>query len=349
VGATVGSVDAIDVGVQVFRVFAGILQGDLDLHVVRNGLVIDDLAVDGVAGPVEVLDVFDDPPLVAEFLGRVDPLVDELDANAAVEEGEFAEAALEDVVLELCGGKDIAVGLEGDFRPPELRRPHPLEGPQRDAGFKLLLVHGSVATDGGFAPAAEEVDRLEADSVEAAGSFVALLVELGPHVEVGHGGFERADVPSLFGGHLLVLFDGNAAAVVLDADGAVVVDGDGNQRGKAGHRLVDGVVDELVDKVVESLDGAIADVHAVAFADMLPVGELFKLVGRVIVGGDAVIAVAAGGRTVSVRAFGQGGIGGNGFERGLFESIFRHGVLVSVLRWEQVSLLAKQPTRGCRL
>jgi hypothetical protein len=147
-------------------------------------------------------------------------------------------------------------------------------------------------------------------------------------------------------GGLLVLLHGDAAAVVLDADRAVVVDGDGDERGEARHDLVDGVVDELVDQVMQPLDGAVADVHAVTLADVLAVGELFELVGGVVVGRIAVgIAHAVG----FWRKGGIGGIGGDGVERGLFESIFRHGVLVSVLRWGQVSLLAKQPTRGCRL
>src|SRR6185295_19029201 len=81
VGAAVGSVDAVDVGVEVFGVFVGVLPGDFDLHVLGLGLVINDPGMDRFAGPVEVLHVFDDAPLVAVFLGGVDPLVDEPDAD----------------------------------------------------------------------------------------------------------------------------------------------------------------------------------------------------------------------------------------------------------------------------
>ena len=52
--------------------------------------------------------------------------------------------------------------------------------------------------------------------------------------------------------------------------------------GMAGHALVDRVVDHLVDEMMEPAGGVVADVHAKAFADMLPVGEVFQVGGRVL-------------------------------------------------------------------
>ncbi len=60
----------------------------------------------------------------------------------------------------------------------------------------------------------------------------------------------------------------NSTAVVLDRDGLVGVDGDGNVGAVPGQGLVDGVVEDLEYHVVQT--GAVigvTDVHAGAFAD----------------------------------------------------------------------------------
>ena len=76
--------------------------------------------------------------------------------------------------------------------------------------------------------------------------------------------------------------DGDAAAVVLHRDRAVVVDGHGNLRGVAGHRLVDRVVDHLVDEVMQPAGGGVGDVHAGPLADVLQVAEVFEVLGGVV-------------------------------------------------------------------
>jgi len=63
--------------------------------------------------------------------------------------------------------------------------------------------------------------------------------------------------------------DGNAAAVILHADAAVDVDGDGDLGRGLGQRLVDAVVHDLVDQVVQAVDAGVADIHAGALADGL--------------------------------------------------------------------------------
>ena len=60
----------------------------------------------------------------------------------------------------------------------------------------------------------------------------------------------------------------SAAAVVVDRAGAVGIEGDGDQIGMAGKGLVDGVVDDLVDHVVEARAVVgVADIHAGTLAD----------------------------------------------------------------------------------
>ena len=61
----------------------------------------------------------------------------------------------------------------------------------------------------------------------------------------------------------------DTAPVVGNADRAVGVDRDDDLVGMAGHRLVDRVVDYLVDEVVQASGAGGADVHPRAVADVL--------------------------------------------------------------------------------
>ena len=63
--------------------------------------------------------------------------------------------------------------------------------------------------------------------------------------------------------------DRDAAAVVDDPDPAVGQQGHLDPVAVAGQRLVDGVVDDLVDQVVQAALAGRADVHAGALADRL--------------------------------------------------------------------------------
>ena len=87
--------------------------------------------------------------------------------------------------------------------------------------------------------------------------LVGILVELPPGMELGHDHLGGRD--PLLGMDV----GGDAATVVDDGAGAVGVEHHGDQIGMAGERLVDGVVDHLVDHVMQA--GAVvgvADIHA---------------------------------------------------------------------------------------
>src|SRR5207244_8879368 len=120
------------------------------------------------------------------------------------------------------------------------------------AAAEFLVIDVPVAADFDLAPLGEEVHRLDADAVQAAGRLVGLLVELAADVQHGHHGFERGDVAAFFLGDLLVPADGDAAAVVGHGDRAVAVDGDTDFVAEAGHGLVDRVGHQLVDQVVHA-------------------------------------------------------------------------------------------------
>ena len=112
--------------------------------------------------------------------------------------------------------------------------------------------------------------------MEAAGDLVAAAAELAAGVEDGHDHLEGGLA------HLGVLGHGDAAAVVLDGERAVGVDGHLDVGAEAGKGLVDGVVDDLVDQMMIAALGRVADVHGRAHAHGLEPLEDLDGVGVVV-------------------------------------------------------------------
>ena len=93
--------------------------------------------------------------------------------------------------------------------------------------------------------------------MQAARHLVGILVEFSARMQLGHDDFGRGNA------FALVDVDRNAAAIVAHGDRAVGVEHDLHRGGVTGKRLVDGVVDDLVDHVMQA--GAVvgvADIHA---------------------------------------------------------------------------------------
>ena len=115
----------------------------------------------------------------------------------------------------------------------------------------------AVAPDGELEPSRQRVDHRNADAVQAAGNLVRVLVEFSAGVQLGHD--------DLGGGNAFTLVDvdRDAAAVVAHGAGTVGIERDHDVLGEAGQRLVDGVVDDLVDHVMQAgTVVGVADIHA---------------------------------------------------------------------------------------
>ena len=67
----------------------------------------------GSLAPIEILDELEDAALVVERFAVAGAMVAEDDLHAAIEKGQFLQAAVEHVVVELGVGEDLRVGLEG--------------------------------------------------------------------------------------------------------------------------------------------------------------------------------------------------------------------------------------------
>jgi hypothetical protein len=126
-------------------------------------------------------------------------------------------------------------------------------------------------------PLGEGVDHRHTDAVQAARDGVGVAAELAPGVQLGHDHLERRPVLDR------VLVDRDAAAVVDHPDPAVGGQGDVDPGAVAGQGLVDGVVDDLVDEVVQAPRPGRPDVHPGSLADGLQAlqdGDRFGGVAR---------------------------------------------------------------------
>ncbi len=264
---------------QAFVVAVVPLHRHLDAHrhlADRVAAGVEDVRVQDVLGLVDVLHEALDAAGEGEVLLLAGALVDQLDAHAVVQEGQFAQALRQHVVVEVDVEEDLlvrqevhlgaaAVGRAGHLHRRDLdvtlRRRHGLDHPfLHDALAEFQVVHLAIAPDRQAQPLAERVDAGDADPVQAARHLVAVLVELAAGMQLG-----QRDLGGRAPGFVLVVVldpGRDAAAVVDHRDRVVGVDRDDDVVAVAGQRLVDRVVDDLEDHVVQA--GAVvrvADVH----------------------------------------------------------------------------------------
>ena len=148
-----------------------------------------------------------------------------------------------------------------------------------------MLVDLPVAPDFEIQRFRQGVDHRHANAVQAARHLVAVVVELAARVEHRQHDFRgrlAADV----------LVHGNATAVVDHCHRTVDVDGDVDLVAETRQRLVDRVVDHLVDEVMQSGWSGRPDVHRRPLADRFQTLENLDLVRAVVRLGT--VSVAAG-------------------------------------------------------
>ncbi len=190
-----------------------------------------------------------------------------VEGQALVEERHLLEAARQRREVVVGGLEDVGVGPERDGRAGVVGR---LLLRQRGGGHAAqvgLPVHVPIAPDLDVEVGRQRVDDGDADAVQAAGHLVAAAAELAAGVQDGEHDLD---------GRLALALDDvdrDAATVVDDAHAAVGEQRDDDLAGVAGQRLVDGVVDDLVDQVVQTALAGGADVHAGALADRVQAFE----------------------------------------------------------------------------
>ena len=129
------------------------------------------------------------------------------------------------------------------------------------AVIEIDLVFLAIAAHLHFHLRGKGVHNGNADAMQTAGNLVAFTAEFAAGVQNGKHDLDGGDL--LLG----MLVHGNTAAVVLAGDGIVGMDGHLDGIAVPGQGLVHGVVDHLVNQVVQTAGAGGADVHARAFAN----------------------------------------------------------------------------------
>ena len=238
--------------------------------VLALALEVDDVLVHRVLGLVDMSDEVADPTLVVGTRrAAAGSLVAKDDAQPARQEGRLAQALEQRRSVQLGLLEDLRVGKERD------RRARLALG--RDAGRldlrrglsarELLAVHLSVTPHLGHEPLGERVDDGDTDAVEAARHLVAVAAELPSGVELRQHDRQRRQ--PLVGDDV----HRDARAGVAHRHRVVRMNRHVDEVVTTGERLVDGVVDHLVDEVMEASRARRADVHAGSQADRLEAFE----------------------------------------------------------------------------
>lgn len=203
-------------------------------------------------------------------------LVGQFDVHAVVQERKFADAFGKDVEAVFDVAEGFRTGEEAHGRAFFIGI---ADNVQRLFGFaahEADEVFFAVAVDGQRYPVGQRVDDGHAHAVQAAGDFVAVVVEFTARVQYGHDDFG--------GGASFFRVDagGHTAPVVGDADGMVGVYRYRDFVAMSGECFVNGVVQYFEHHMVQAAAVLrVADVHAGAFAYRFQAFEHLNAVGAV--------------------------------------------------------------------
>ena len=220
------------------------------------------------------------------------PVVLEDDLHARVQEGQLPQTRLQRLedIVEVGKRAVRPVGLgrgkEADLGPFLAGRgiADNAQGLDRVAVLEARVVFLAVPPDAQLQPVRQCVHDRHAHAVETARDLVAVLVELPARMKLGHDDLGGRDA---FG---RVHVGRNAATVVPHRDRAVGMDPHADKVGVTGQRLVNAVVDDLIDHVMQARAIVrVANIHArslshgfQAFENLNGIGAVFCRFLRVV-------------------------------------------------------------------
>src|SRR5690606_12104282 len=170
------------------------------------------------------------------------------------------------------------IGFERDLGSGTLGRAHFLDIADGIAALIFLHVNLAAAAHLGLGPFAQRGDRLGAHAVQTGGCFVSALVEFRACANRRHDQFERGS------SSFTMNVNGNAAAIVADGYAAVEIDLYLNIAAIAAERFINTVINQLIDQMVQSLRGGIADIHAGILPDMSSVAQYLYILPYIVFG-----------------------------------------------------------------
>ena len=270
VGTTLDRIDVVYIRVYVLRERVVVLHGHLDGHALRLGVEVDDLVDDLLtARLIQVLHELLQTLLRIEVVLTqlailIGTHVVEIQVNTLVQEGQLAQTRCQNVVaIDGRMGKDLRVGMERNGRTTILAFADYLD--LRD-GLTLairLAENLTLAVNLGNEQGRKCIHARYTHTVQTTRHLVAALVELTTGVEYGHNDLQCRFLL------LLVHAGRNTATVIAYGDRVVLANGYVNRIAVASQRLVDRVVDHLINQVVQTLLANVTDVHGRTFTHCL--------------------------------------------------------------------------------
>ena len=249
-----------------------ILQRHLCHGVALGAAEIDDVLMYGVFVVVEVGHKFAYAALIAKLLALLHPLalIPEDDGEARVQKRLLAHTRVQYLIIVHRVVEHLRVGLEADGGAAALRVAEDLYMLHYIAAGELHAVALPVLAHLDLKPLRKRIHDRRADAVQAAGDLISPAAEFAARVQHREHDLQRG-----FAG-LLLYVNRYAAAVILHADDVALLYRHVYVRAEAGKRLVDGVIHDLINKVVQSRGRGRADVHARALAHGLqPLKDLY--------------------------------------------------------------------------
>ena len=256
------SMDVVCKGDEILGIAVVILQGDLGYRVALGAAEVYDLLVQRIFMAVEVIYKLADAALIAHrvALAVLGALIGYLDMHAAVQECLLAQSGVQRLIVIYGCIKKFGVGLEGDDGAVLIGIADYLHLLRYPAAGKLHLIDFALFVNLNLEPLGQGVDDGSANAVQAAGYLIASAAELAAGVQHGIDDLERGSA-----GLCLYIY-WYTAAVIGNGNGVAWVDGDGYMVAEAGKRLVDCVVNYLINQMMQSGRRGRADIHAGAFA-----------------------------------------------------------------------------------
>ena len=194
--------------------------------------------------------------LLLRLVLRTDARVGDGNVQTRVQERLFPHPCVQRLIVVFERVEHLRVGFECDLRPVLVRCADDAHFLGDMAARELHLVDVPFLRDLNFQPLRERIDHARAHAMQTAGDFISPAAEFAARVQHRVDDFQRGPTG------LCLNVDRDAASVVLDRDGVALVDRHLDVMAIARQRLVDRVVDDLIDEVVQSGGARRADVHA---------------------------------------------------------------------------------------
>ena len=223
---------------------------------------------------VDVFDEVKEPVGVQKlFVGVLSgAIVVELDQDALVEKGVFAQPLFDHIIVEGAVLEDPFVGHKFDAGPLLVGLAYDgkrsLDDPALDFSFdlrriKLLAVDLAVPIDFDVEPLGKSIGDAGAYAVQTAGVVIVFISEFSACVQLGKNEFDGGDFFDRVDVH------GDPSTVVFDGYAPIGIDRDGDARSEFVSGFVHRVIDDFPDDVVHTAQVGISDVHTGTNADRL--------------------------------------------------------------------------------